>query len=168
MCGKGIDSGSRLRVRGEGNAGKGGGPTGDLYVFINVRSHPKLKRDQTTILSSVEISYVEAILGTTVKVPTVDGDVDLKVPAGCQPETTLLMAKRGVPSLNNPNVRGDQKVGVIAEGPSAFGMSGKYKFFDGPTNSLLFDPQTIFPGVLGCTCFLFKHCFVSVRTTCSF
>lgn len=111
----GIDSGSRLRVRGEGNAGKAGGPTGDLYVFINVRPYPKLNRDGTTIYTSIEISYVEAILGTTVNVPTVDGDVDLKVPAGCQPETTLLMAKRGVPNLNSPSMRGDQKVSCIAK-----------------------------------------------------
>lgn len=113
----GISNGARLRVRGEGNAGKLGGPPGDLYVFVNVKKHPKLRRDGTTIYFDVEISYIDAILGTKVTVPTVDGDVDLKVPAGCQPDTTLLMSKRGVPDVNNPGVRGDQKVRVRVKIP---------------------------------------------------
>eukprot|EP00899_Mesostigma_viride_P014524 jgi/Mesvir1/23072/Mv16069-RA.2 len=78
----GVDNGSRLRVAKEGNAGRRGGPPGDLFVFISVRSDPELRRDGVNILSTVTISYTEAILGTTVKVTTVDGDVDLKIPAG--------------------------------------------------------------------------------------
>lgn len=62
----GVDSGSRLRVRGEGNAGRRGGESGDLYVFISVKDHPELRREGTTIHSDVEISYVDAILGTQV------------------------------------------------------------------------------------------------------
>lgn len=77
---------------------------------MSVRKHPDLRREGTTIYSKVEITYVDAILGTTVKIPTVDGEVDLKIPAGCQPDTTLLMSKRGVPDLSNPSSRGDQKV----------------------------------------------------------
>ncbi|GBG67465.1 hypothetical protein CBR_g600 [Chara braunii] len=113
----GVDSGSRLRVRGEGNAGRRGGPPGDLYVFINVRSDPELKRDGDNILVSVKVPYTEAILGTIVKVPTVDGQVDLKVPSGTQPGTTLVMAKRGVPMLGKPSLRGDQLVKVQVEIP---------------------------------------------------
>lgn len=64
----GVDTGSRLRVRGEGNAGRKGGPPGDLYVFITSRSHPRLRREGTTIHADVEISYVDAILGSTVQV----------------------------------------------------------------------------------------------------
>ena len=64
-----MDAGSRLRVRGEGNVGRRGGEPGDLYVFISVRPHPAgLKREGTTIHSDVDISFVDAILGTTVKV----------------------------------------------------------------------------------------------------
>lgn len=64
-----MDDGSRLRVRGEGNVGRRGGEPGDLYVFINVRAHPAgLRREGTTIHSDVDVSYVDAILGTTVKV----------------------------------------------------------------------------------------------------
>ncbi|KAL2631969.1 hypothetical protein R1flu_016655 [Riccia fluitans] len=113
----GVDSGSRLRVRSEGNAGRRGGPPGDLYVFINVRSDPELKRDGNNILISAKVSYIDAILGTTVKVPTVDGTVDLKIPAGTQPGTTLVMAKRGVPLLGKNNLRGDQLVRVQVEIP---------------------------------------------------
>ena len=64
----GVDHDSRLRVRSEGNAGRKGGPSGDLYVFIKVKRHPSLKRDGTTIHADAKISYVDAILGTTVQV----------------------------------------------------------------------------------------------------
>jgi molecular chaperone DnaJ len=78
----GVDTDSRLRVRSEGNAGKKGGPAGDLYVFIRVKADPELRRDGSNVLVSVKISYLDAILGTTVKVKTVDGPVELKIPAG--------------------------------------------------------------------------------------
>ncbi|XP_042425887.1 chaperone protein dnaJ A7A, chloroplastic-like [Zingiber officinale] len=112
-----IDSGSHLRVRSEGNAGKRGGPPGDLYVFIEVLSDPVLKRDRTNILYTCKVSYVDAILGTTMKVPTVDGIVDMKIPAGTQPGTTLVMANEGVPYLGKPSNRGDQLVRVQVEIP---------------------------------------------------
>jgi len=120
----GVDNGSRLRVRNEGNAGRKGGPPGDLFVFIQVRNNPKLRREGTTIHVDVDISYVDAILGTNVQVPTVDGTVDLKIPAGIQPGTTLLMAKRGVPKLG-ANTRGDQQVHVQVTIPSR--LSGEEK-----------------------------------------
>ncbi|GER49209.1 chaperone protein DNAj [Striga asiatica] len=113
----GVDSGSRLRVRSEGNAGLRGGPPGDLFVAIEVREDPVLKRDETNVLYTCKVPYTEAILGTTVKVPTVDGMVDLKIPAGTQPGTTLVMAKKGVPFLNKRNMRGDQLVKVQVEIP---------------------------------------------------
>ncbi|KAH7865416.1 hypothetical protein Vadar_006395 [Vaccinium darrowii] len=113
----GVDSGSRLRVRGEGNAGRRGGPPGDLFVLLDVRPDPVLKRDDTNILYSCKVSYIDAILGTTTKVPTVDGVVDLKIPAGTQPGTTLVLAKKGVPILNRSNMRGDQLVKVQVEIP---------------------------------------------------
>uniref|UniRef100_A0A803LIR8 Uncharacterized protein n=1 Tax=Chenopodium quinoa TaxID=63459 RepID=A0A803LIR8_CHEQI len=113
----GVDAGSRLRVRGEGNAGRRGGPPGDLFVAIDVIPDPVLKRDDTNILYSCKVSYIDAILGTTMKIPTVDGSVDMKIPPGTQPGTTLVMAKKGVPLLNKPNIRGDQLVRVQVEIP---------------------------------------------------
>ncbi|XP_028755179.1 chaperone protein dnaJ A6, chloroplastic [Neltuma alba] len=113
----GVDSGSRLRVRNEGNAGRRGGSPGDLFVVIEVIPDPVLKRDDTNILYTCKVSYIDAILGTTIKVPTVDGMVDLKIPAGTQPNTTLVMAKKGVPFLNKSSMRGDQLVRVQVEIP---------------------------------------------------
>lgn len=107
-----MDVASRLRVRGEGNSGRKGGPAGDLFVFIQVREDPELVRDGQNIRSEVTIPYFDAILGTTVKVRTVDGPVDLKIPAGTQPGTTLLMSKRGVPKLYQLQQRGDHLVRV--------------------------------------------------------
>jgi molecular chaperone DnaJ len=115
----GVDDGSRLRVRGEGDAGRRGGPPGDLYVFISVKPHPSLRREGTTVHSDVEISYVDAILGTTVQVATVDGAVDLKIPAGTQPGTTLVMSKRGVPKLGASAARGDHLVHVKVRIPKS-------------------------------------------------
>ena len=114
----GVDSGSRLRVRSEGNAGRRGGPPGDLYVFINVKADPELTRDGININSTVTVPYTDAILGTTVPVTTVDGSVDLKIPAGTQPGTVLMMAKKGVPRLGNPALRGDHLVQVSVTIPA--------------------------------------------------
>jgi len=114
----GVDAGSRLRVRGEGNAGRKGGPPGDLYVFVAVRADPGLQRDGVDISSTLRIPYTDALLGTTAKVRTVDGMVDLRVPAGVQPGATLVLAKRGVPQLGNPSVRGDHRVAVTVTIPT--------------------------------------------------
>ncbi|KAL6767292.1 hypothetical protein ACKKBG_A39390 [Auxenochlorella protothecoides x Auxenochlorella symbiontica] len=119
----GIDSGSRLRVRGEGDAGKRGGEPGDLYVMLTVKEHPTLRREGQTIHSDVRVPYTDAILGASVSVTTVDGDVDLKVPAGTQPGTTLVMAKRGVPKLGKAGVRGDHLVHVQVSIPKT--LSGE-------------------------------------------
>ncbi|EYU23905.1 hypothetical protein MIMGU_mgv1a011442mg [Erythranthe guttata] len=121
----GVDSGSRLRVRSEGNAGRRGGPPGDLFVMIEVLSDSVLKRDDTNILYTCKLSYIDAILGTTMKVPTVDGIVDLKIPCGTQPGTTLVMAKKGVPFLNKSNRRGDQLVKVQVEIPKRLSVEEK-------------------------------------------
>ncbi|KAJ4902768.1 DNAJ heat shock family protein [Raphanus sativus] len=86
---------------------------------------PVLKREDINILYSCKISYIDAILGTTLKVPTVDGTVDLKVPAGTQPGTTLVMGKKGVPVLNKSNMRGDQLVRVQVEIPKRLSKEEK-------------------------------------------
>ena len=122
----GVDSGS-LRVRGEGNAGRKGGPAGIFTFSSPSRRIPSLGRIRVrfNVSSTVTIPYTRAILGTTQKVRTVDGEVDLKIPAGVQPGATLLMAKRGVPKLGQPNVRGDQYVTVKVTIPKQ--VSGEEK-----------------------------------------
>ena len=113
----GVEDGNRLRVRGEGDAGPKGGPSGDLYVFLSVTSDNRFRREGMEIYSDVSLSYVDAILGTTIRVPTVDGEVDLNVPAGTQPATTMRIEGKGAPKLNNVNVRGSHYVKVKVEIP---------------------------------------------------
>ncbi|GBG61820.1 hypothetical protein CBR_g23776 [Chara braunii] len=103
----GVTNGSCLRVRGEGDSGMRGGPSGDLYVYLAVRPHPDIERDGMNLYSNVAVNYTQAILGANVQVSTVDGPVDLEVPAGTQPGNVLVLSKRGVPKLGKPNIRGD-------------------------------------------------------------
>ena len=113
----GVDTGTRLRVSGEGNAGLRGGPSGDLYVFLTVRSHPRLKRDGLNILSDVKVSYLQAILGDTIEVETVDGVQEIELPAGSQPGSVVTLTNKGIPKLGNPVARGDQRITVTVELP---------------------------------------------------
>ena len=114
----GVDTNSRLRVAGEGNAGQRGGPPGDLYVVLNVRPHPSLRREGQTIHSEVTLSYLQAILGDTIEVETVDGPQQLEIPAGTQPGTVLTMKGRGVPRLGNPVARGNHEFSVRVQLPT--------------------------------------------------
>lgn len=113
----GVEDGNRLRVRNEGDAGPKGGPPGDLYVFLSVKPDPLLKRQGTDIYSEVSVSFVDAILGAKLRVPTVDGDVDLALPAGTQPGATLRISGKGAPKLNRPEQRGSQFVSVKVQIP---------------------------------------------------
>ena len=113
----GVDTGTRLRVSGEGNAGPRGGPSGDLYVFLTVKSHPRMRRDGLNILSEVKVSYLQAILGDMIEVETVDNAKELEIPAGTQPGTVLTLANEGIPKLGNPVARGDQRITVTVELP---------------------------------------------------
>ncbi len=93
----GINSGQRLRIAGKGGRGANGGPNGDLYLEIYVRPHDKFIRDGKNILLEIPITAVDATLGTTVDVPTINGDVSMKIPAGTQEGTQLRLRGEGVP-----------------------------------------------------------------------
>ncbi|KAJ0488612.1 putative chaperone DnaJ, HSP40/DnaJ peptide-binding protein [Helianthus annuus] len=82
-------------------------PPGDLYVYLDVEEIAEIQRDGVNLLSSVSISYLDAIVGTVVKVKTVEGMTELQIPAGTQPGDILVLAKKGVPKLNRPSIRGD-------------------------------------------------------------
>ncbi|KAJ0700822.1 putative Heat shock protein DnaJ, cysteine-rich [Helianthus annuus] len=103
----GVSKGSILRVTGEGDAGPKGGPPGDLYVYLDVEEIPEIQRDGINLLSSISISYLDAILGTVAKVKTVEGMTELQIPAGTQPGDILVLARKGAPKLNRPSIRGD-------------------------------------------------------------
>ena len=108
----GVDSGTRLRVNSEGNAGQRGGPSGDLYVVLFVQADPKLRRDGINIHSELTVSYLQAILGDKLQVETVDGPEEFQIPAGTQPGTVLTLKDRGVPRLGNPVARGNHLFSV--------------------------------------------------------
>jgi molecular chaperone DnaJ len=114
----GVDNGTRLRVSSEGDAGLRGGPAGDLYVYLFVSEDPAFKRDGINILSDLRISYLQAILGSKLSIDTVDGPVELDIPAGTQPGTVLTLENHGVPKLGNPVSRGDHLITVQVNIPT--------------------------------------------------
>jgi molecular chaperone DnaJ len=95
----GVDTGSRVRVAGKGQAGVEGGPAGDLYLRVQVRPHPLLERRGNDLYLDVPVTVSEALLGATVTVPTPSGDVRVKIPAGSQSGRQLRLRHRGVPAL---------------------------------------------------------------------
>ena len=121
----GIEAGSSLRVRDAGNAGKRGGPRGDLFVQVSVKRDPRFKRDGVDVYTEEEITYTEAILGTTVKATTLDGEMDVKIPVGTQPEQKLRLKGKGIPKLGASEVRGDAYITVKVKIPTNVG--GKEK-----------------------------------------
>ncbi|NES07955.1 MAG: molecular chaperone DnaJ [Okeania sp. SIO2F4] len=114
----GVDNGTRLRVSNEGDAGKMGGPPGDLYVFLAVKHNPEFERDGINILSQIKISYLQAILGCSLEINTVDGKSELIIPAGTQPNTILTLEDKGVPKLGNPVSRGDHLITIEIDIPT--------------------------------------------------
>jgi molecular chaperone DnaJ len=115
----GVEDGNKLRVRGEGDAGPNGGPAGDLYIFLKVKEDPVFRREGPEIYSEASISYVDAILGASVKTPVVDGEVTIKIPPGTQPGQVMRLKGNGAPRLGNPSVRGDHYVTVSVEIPKS-------------------------------------------------
>jgi molecular chaperone DnaJ len=95
----GVEDGSRLRVPGEGDVGKRGGPPGDLYVLIRVKKHNLFQRDGSNLHYTQPISFVQASIGDKVEVPTLNGAVDLKIPAGTQSGTSFRIKGHGMPHL---------------------------------------------------------------------
>lgn len=114
----GVDTGSRLRVRGEGDAGPKGGPAGDLYVVLRVKESGEFTRDGVDLYSEVGVSYLDAILGRKVGVKTVDGKVDVEIKAGTQPGEVIRIEGKGVPKLGNSSIRGNQYVTVRVKIPT--------------------------------------------------
>ncbi|MCS6936537.1 MAG: molecular chaperone DnaJ [Candidatus Bipolaricaulota bacterium] len=112
----GVDTGSRLRLAGEGNAGTEGGPPGDLYIVVEVRPHPIFQRRGDDIYVELPIRFTQAVLGAKVKVPTLDGEETLEIPSGTQPGETFRLRGKGIPHLQGWG-KGDQYVVVKIEVP---------------------------------------------------
>ena len=112
----GVDTGDRVRLSGEGEAGRNGGPPGDLYVEVQVREHPIFERDGVHLSCEVPISLTTAALGGSVEVPTLDGQVVLKIPAETQSGRVFRLREKGVKSVRG-NARGDLFCRVAVETP---------------------------------------------------
>jgi len=112
----GIDDGQAISSRGNGNKGLNGGPAGDLIINIHVRPHPFFERDGYNVWCEITVTFVQAALGDELKVPTLDGKVKFKLPAGTQPGSVLKLKGKGIPHLNGRGV-GDQLLRINVEVP---------------------------------------------------
>ncbi|MBQ6835227.1 MAG: molecular chaperone DnaJ [Lachnospiraceae bacterium] len=113
----GIDNGQSIRIPGKGEPGVNGGERGDLLVEVTVSRHPIFKRTETTIYSTVPISFATAALGGTIRIKTVDGEVEYEVKPGTQTDTKVRLRGKGVPMIRNKNVRGDHYVTLVITVP---------------------------------------------------
>ena len=135
----GIDNGQSVRIREKGEPGINGGPRGDLLVEVIVSAHPFLQRRDMDLYSTAPISYAQAALGGEVRIGTVDGDVIYEVKPGTQTDTRIRLRGKGVPSLRNSNVRGDQYVTLIVQVPTGLNSTAKdlLRQFDAQTGNSL-------------------------------
>lgn len=114
---EGIADGQRLVQRGMGDDGRNGGPAGDLIIYINVRPHRIFERGGNNLYCEVPVSFTEAALGATIKVPTLEDDVEFVIPEGTQNGTSFRIRGKGMPSLRNPKLKGDIEFTVAIEVP---------------------------------------------------
>jgi len=122
----GVDTGVRLRSRGNGEGGLRGGPPGDLHVVLHVRPHEIFQRDGDDLLCEVPISFVQAALGAEIEVPTLSGKAQVRIPPGTQTHTILRLKGKGLKNLQSPH-RGDLHVRVIVEVPTKLNSEQRAK-----------------------------------------
>lgn len=113
----GVETGNRLKLSGEGGQGTKGGPNGDLYVLINVKEHPLFTREGNDVLCEIPISFTQAALGCEIEIPTLEGQVSLKIPEGTQSGRIFRLRSKGIPVLQGYG-RGDQLVIMRVETPT--------------------------------------------------
>src|SRR5437588_2797767 len=122
----GVDSGSRLRSAGNGEAGLRGAASGDLYVVVHVKPHPIFQRDGDDLLCEVPVSFVQAALGAELDVPTLDGKTNIKVPPGTQPGTMFRLKGKGVKNVQGYG-HGDLHVRITVEVPTHLSAAQRAK-----------------------------------------
>jgi molecular chaperone DnaJ len=121
----GVETGSRVRVKGKGQGGRLGAPAGDLYIITNVGRHEHFTRKGDNIYVTVPITVPEAALGAKIEVPTVEGKAQLRIPPGTQSGQKFRLRERGAPSLRNAALRGDQFVEVQITLPKVISEESK-------------------------------------------
>lgn len=122
----GIDDGQRIALRGQGHAGRNGGPNGDLVIEVSVRPHAIFERDGLNLHCDVPITFAEAALGAKIRIPTLEGAVDFDIPEGTQTGTVFTLKNKGVTSVNSKQ-RGHIYARVIVETPKNLSESQKKK-----------------------------------------
>jgi len=120
----GVDDGNQIRLTGEGQPGLNGGPNGDFYLELEVAPHKYFRRNGTDILLDVDINIAQATLGDEIKIPTVDGDVSLRIPPGTQPGKVFRLREKGVTMIRKAT-RGDQLVTVNVNIPTTLDAKQK-------------------------------------------
>ena len=120
----GIDHGQTISLRGQGNAGKNGGPAGDLLITVMVQPHELFRRDGVDVFCEAPITFAQAVLGAELEIPTIDGKVKYSIPEGTQTGTVFRLKGKGVPVLNGRG-RGDQYVTVVIETPRSLNKEQK-------------------------------------------
>lgn len=130
----GVETGTRMKIAGEGEPGMGGAPSGDLYVVLRVEEHPFFVREGREVVCEIPISFSQAALGDELEVPTLEGKVKMKVPAGTQPGKVMRLKGKGFPDLNRYG-RGDQHVIIKLEVPTKLSSRQKELLADFETES---------------------------------
>ena len=140
----GIDDGQSVRIRGKGEPGVNGGPRGDLLVQVAISRHPIFQRRDMDIYSTAPLTFAQAALGAEVRISTIDGDVLYEVKPGTQTDTQIRLRGKGVPSLRNKNVRGDQYVTLVVQVPTRLNEEAKQALrkFDEATDNSLKKPES--------------------------
>jgi molecular chaperone DnaJ len=142
----GVVEATRIRYAGEGDAGRGGGPSGDLYVVLSIRSHDLFERDGRDLHCVIPISFPQAALGAEIEISGIDGPVSLKIPEGTQSGTELHVRGRGVPYLNDKG-RGDLIVRVVVQIPKKLSRAQR-ELVDKLAESLAVDNKPASPGLI--------------------
>ena len=114
----GVDHGQSVRIRGEGCVGFNGGPNGDLLTEVYIKRHSIFSRQDTTVFCEVPITFTQAALGAHIEVPTLDGKVEFDLPESTQTGSVFTLSGKGIPYVNNPRRRGDQRFTVVVETPT--------------------------------------------------
>ena len=141
----GIDEGQKVVLKGQGNAGEVGAPSGDLYVEIGVRPHPVFERKGKDVHCEVPITFAEATLGAKIKIPTLEGESEYQIPEGTQTGTVFTLKNKGIQGVNNRS-RGDLYIKTIIEVPKNLNENQKklLKDFEGSLNTTHLSKRTSF------------------------
>lgn len=143
----GINNGNTLTMRGNGDEGIKGGPNGDLNISVKVKPHPIFVRQGNDLCCDLPITLAQAVLGDTIKIPTLDGEpVSYKVPEGTQPNTVITFKGKGVPNINSPKNRGNLVVTLVVEIPKNLNTKQKdiIKHFDTETTGRSYEKNRSF------------------------